>query len=179
MQLRARKEGPAVSPYQLYKDREKGLTKRGRLRARNLWGRLVRKLWPLKEVRGWVTDRFGPSVHPFSGQWYLHKGIDIAQRMGTPIVAKANGKVSRVDFEALGYGHYVDIRHNYGFLTKYGHLQRSYVSQGQDIVRGQVIGGLGSSGLSTGPHLHYEIRIGNQVVDSTKYLSLSSRLPTD
>lgn len=136
-------------------------------------------LWPLKDVRGWVTNPFGPSIHPFTGQWYLHKGIDIAQRLGTPIVATANGVVTRVDYEALGYGHYLDIKHNYGFLTKYGHLTRAYVKRGQEVVRGQVIGGLGTSGLSTGPHLHYEVRIGNQVVDPSKYLSFSASLLTD
>lgn len=133
-------------------------------------------LWPLKDVRGWITTPFGPTIHPFTGQWYLHKGLDIAQRLGTPVVATANGKVSKVDYEALGYGHYVDLKHNYGFSTKYGHLARSYVTKGQDVVRGQVIAALGSSGLSTGPHLHYEVRIGTQVVDPTKYLSFSSTL---
>lgn len=133
-------------------------------------------LWPLKDVRGWVTTPFGPAVHPFTGQWYLHKGIDIAQRLGTPVVATANGKVSKVDYEALGYGHYVDIKHNYGFSTRYGHLSRSYVTKGQDVVRGQVIAALGASGLATGPHVHYEVRIGTQVVDPGKYLSFSSNL---
>jgi len=133
-------------------------------------------LWPLKDVRGWVTTPFGPAIHPFTGQWYLHKGIDIAQRLGTPVVATANGKVSKVDYEALGYGHYVDLKHNYGFSTRYGHLSRSYVTKGQDVVRGQVIAALGASGLATGPHLHYEVRIGTQVVDPGKYLSFSSNL---
>lgn len=136
-------------------------------------------LWPLKSVRGWITNPFGPTIHPFTGQWYLHKGVDIAQSIGTPIVATADGRVTKVDYEALGYGHYIDLKHNYGFLTKYGHLLRAYVRRGQDVVRGQVIGALGSSGLSTGPHLHYEVRIGNQVVDPTKYLSFSSRLLDD
>lgn len=133
-------------------------------------------LWPLKDVRGWVTTPFGPAIHPFTGQWYLHKGIDIAQRLGTPVVATANGKVSKVDYEALGYGHYVDLKHNYGFSTRYGHLSRSYVTKGQDVVRGQVIAALGASGLATGPHLHYEVRIGTQVVDPSKYLNFSSNL---
>jgi len=133
-------------------------------------------LWPLKDVRGWITTPFGPAIHPFTGQWYLHKGIDIAQSMGTPIVATANGKVAKVDYEALGYGHYVDLKHNYGFSTRYGHLSRSYVVKGQDVVRGQVIAAMGASGLATGPHLHYEVRIGTQVVDPTKYLSFSSTL---
>jgi murein DD-endopeptidase MepM/ murein hydrolase activator NlpD len=133
-------------------------------------------LWPLKDVRGWITTPFGPAIHPFTGQWYLHKGIDIAQRMGTPVVATANGKISKVDYEALGYGHYVDIKHNYGFSTRYGHLSRSYVTKGQDVVRGQVIAALGASGLATGPHLHYEVRIGTEVVDPSKYLNFSSNL---
>jgi murein DD-endopeptidase MepM/ murein hydrolase activator NlpD len=133
-------------------------------------------LWPLKDVRGWITTPFGPAIHPFTGQWYLHKGIDIAQAMGTPVVATANGKVAKVDYEALGYGHYVDLKHNYGFSTRYGHLSRSYVTKGQDVVRGQIIAAMGASGLATGPHLHYEVRIGTEVVDPTKYLSFSSTL---
>jgi len=133
-------------------------------------------LWPLKDVRGWVTAPFGPTIHPFSGDWYLHKGIDIAQRLGTPVIATANGKVTKVGYEIYGYGHYVELKHDYGFSTKFGHLHRSYVTKGQEVVRGQVIAALGSSGLSTGPHVHYEVRIGTQVVDPTKYLSLSSSL---
>ena len=133
-------------------------------------------LWPLKDVRGWITTPFGPAIHPFTGQWYLHKGIDIAQAMGTPIVATANGKVSKIDYEPLGYGHYIDLKHNYGFSTRYGHLSRSYVTKGQDVVRGQIIAAMGASGLATGPHLHYEVRIGTEVVDPTKYLSFSSTL---
>ncbi len=133
-------------------------------------------LWPLKDVRGWITTPFGPAIHPFTGQWYLHKGIDIAQRMGTPVVATANGKVAKVDYEALGYGNYIDLKHNYGFSTRYGHLSRAYVVKGQDVVRGQVIAAMGATGLATGPHLHYEVRIGTEVVDPTKYLSFSSNL---
>jgi murein DD-endopeptidase MepM/ murein hydrolase activator NlpD len=133
-------------------------------------------LWPLKDVRGWITTPFGPAIHPFTGQWYLHKGIDIAQRLGTPVVATANGQVTKIDYEALGYGNYVDLKHNYGFSTRYGHLSRAYVTKGQVVVRGQVIAALGQTGLATGPHLHYEVRIGTEVVDPTKYLSFSTTL---
>ncbi len=133
-------------------------------------------LWPLQGVRGWITTPFGPAIHPFTGQWYLHKGIDIAQRFGTPIVATANGRVTRIDYEALGYGNYIDIKHNYGFSTKYGHLSKTYVTKGQEVLRGQVIAAMGASGLATGPHLHYEVRIGDEVVDPTKYLSFSTTL---
>jgi murein DD-endopeptidase MepM/ murein hydrolase activator NlpD len=136
----------------------------------------IPSLWPLQDVRGWITTPFGPAIHPFTGQWYLHKGIDIAQGYGTPIVATANGRVTTVGYEALGYGNYIDIKHKYGFSTKYGHLAKSYVARGQEVVRGQVIAAMGATGLATGPHLHYEIRIGDEVVDPTKYLSFSTTL---
>jgi murein DD-endopeptidase MepM/ murein hydrolase activator NlpD len=134
----------------------------------------IPSLWPLKGVRGWITNPFGPAIHPFTGQWYLHKGIDIAQALGTPVVATANGKVAKIGYEPLDYGNYIILRHNYGFSTRYAHLSRIYVTKGQDVSRGQVIGAIGSTGLSTGPHLHYEVMIGTQVVDPTKYLTISS-----
>lgn len=133
-------------------------------------------LWPLKGTRGWLTNPFGPSIHPFTGQWYLHKGVDLAAGFGTPILATANGKVMKVDYDALGYGNYIDLKHNFGFYTKYGHLSRTYVTKGQDVSRGQLIGAMGTTGLSTGPHLHYEIHIGTQLVDPTKYLMISNDL---
>ncbi|NNM53118.1 MAG: M23 family metallopeptidase [Spirochaetales bacterium] len=135
----------------------------------------IPSLWPLKGVRGWITNPFGPAIHPFTGQWYLHKGIDIAQRLGTPVVATANGKVAQIGYEPFDYGNYIILKHNYGFSTRYAHLSRIYVTKGQDVSRGQVIGAIGSTGLSTGPHLHYEVMIGTQVVDPTKYLTISSQ----
>lgn len=131
-------------------------------------------LWPLKGVRGRVTANFGPSEHPFSQQWYLHKGIDIAYGYNIPIVATAQGKVITIDYEPLGFGNYIMIRHKYGFYTKYAHLQKVSVTRGQEVHQGQVIGTMGNTGLSTGPHLHYEVRIGSEVVDPAKYLNISS-----
>jgi hypothetical protein len=72
-----------------------------------------------------------------------------------------------------GYGNFVVIRHKYGFYTKYAHLQRTYVRPGQDISQGDVLGTMGNTGLSTGPHLHYEVRIGSQVVDPVKYINMT------
>jgi len=131
-------------------------------------------LWPLKGVQGYVTNLFGPSIHPFTGQWYLHKGLDLAYGYGVPIVASANGKVQEVDHEEMGFGNYVVIRHKYGFYTKYAHMQRMYVKPGQEVSQGDVIGTMGNTGLSTGPHLHYEVRIGAQVVDPVKYINMTS-----
>ena len=135
----------------------------------------IPSLWPLKGVQGHVTAIFGPSIHPFTGQWYLHKGMDIAYGYGVPIVATANGKILEVANDEKGYGNYVVVRHKYGFYTKYAHMQRMYVKPGQDITQGDVIGTMGNSGLSTGPHLHYEVHIGSQVVDPTKYINMTEK----
>jgi len=136
----------------------------------------IPSLWPLKGARGNVTNDWGFSRHPFTGVAYLHKGIDIAWGPGTPIVATANGKVQRIDNDEMGLGLYLVLRHNYGFHTRYGHLDRVVVRMGQEVRRGQVIGYMGSSGLSTGPHLHYEVGIGTNVVDPKQFLSIRSPL---
>lgn len=131
-------------------------------------------LWPVKGVRGRVTTNFGFAEHPFFYHWYIHKGIDIAYGYNVPIVASARGKVISIDWEPMGFGNYVVIRHKYGFYTKYAHLQKVSVTRGQEVQQGQVVGTMGSTGLSTGPHLHYEVRIGPEVVDPAKYLNISN-----
>ncbi len=133
-------------------------------------------LWPLKGVRGNITQYFGPNIHPFTGRWYLHKGIDIAWGYGVPIVSTANGIVQSIVNDPRGFGLFIIIKHKYGFYTRYAHLQRVVVQKGQYVRRGQVIGYMGNSGLSTGPHLHYEVRIGTQVVDPIQFLNIESPL---
>ena len=130
-------------------------------------------MWPLKGVRGRVTNPYGPAIHPFSGEWYLHKGLDLGYGMGQPIVATANGKVVLKDYDQYGFGHYMVINHKYGFDTKYAHMQNIYVKEGQDVKQGDVIGTMGNSGLSDGPHLHYEVRIGSQVLDPAKFINMT------
>ena len=132
-------------------------------------------VWPLKNVRGRVTNYFGPMVHPFTKQWYLHKGIDIAYHHGTPIVSTANGKVIERGYEPTGFGNYVLIRHKYGFFTKYAHMDMVYVREGETVNQGQIVGTMGNTGLSTASHLHYEVRIGSQVVDPERYLNIRGR----
>ncbi len=132
-------------------------------------------LWPLKNVRGRITNYFGPEIHPFTKQWYLHKGIDLAYQQGTPIVSTANGKVIEKGYEATGFGNYILIRHKYGFFTKYAHMDKVYVREGETVSQGQVVGTMGNTGLSTAPHLHYEVRIGSQVVDPERYLNIKNR----
>lgn len=131
-------------------------------------------IWPLKGVRGWVTQVFGPSIHPFGKYWYLHRGIDLAFGYGVPIMATANGKVVKKDYDANGFGNYIDIQHSYGFKTRYAHLQQQKVEVGQLVSQGDIIGTMGSTGQSTGPHLHYEVMIGTQLVDPIKFLSMSN-----
>ena len=134
----------------------------------------IPSLWPVGgSVRGRVTNLFGPAIHPFSGQWYFHRGIDIAFGYNIPIVATAQGKVVTIDYEPMGFGNFVVLRHKYGFYTMYAHLQRVLVTQGQDVEQGHVIGTMGNTGLSTGPHVHYEVRIGSEVVDPAKYLNIT------
>lgn len=130
--------------------------------------------WPVINGRGVVTMEFGPNIHPIEGIWYMHKGIDIAYYPGTPIVAAANGVVTDANWDAVsGYGAYVELDHNYGFKTKYGHMLEYYVSPGDEVVQGQVIGTMGSTGTSTGSHLDFQIWIGTENIDPAYFLKLS------
>lgn len=132
--------------------------------------------WPIDRGGGRITNYFGPEMHPFTQQWYLHKGVDIAYRRGKEIVTAANGKVVERKYDAMGFGNYIVIRHAYGFATKYAHLDNVYVDEGDEVTQGQIIGTMGNTGLSTGPHLHFEVRIGSQVVDPERFLSVQDGL---
>ena len=133
-------------------------------------------IWPLGGgVRGWVTQVFGPQIHPVMKYWYLHRGVDIAFGLGIPILATANGKVVEVKYDENGFGNYIILQHKYGFKTRYAHLQRQLVQVGQQVSQGEVIGTMGSTGYSTGPHLHYEVSIGTQLVDPVKFLNMANQ----
>jgi murein DD-endopeptidase MepM/ murein hydrolase activator NlpD len=132
--------------------------------------------WPVEGGVGRITNYFGPEVHPFTNQWYLHKGIDLAYRRGKEVVSSANGKVVERKYDPKGFGNYIVIRHAYGFATKYAHLDNVYVEEGDVVTQGQKIGTMGNTGWSTGPHLHFEVRIGSQVVDPERFLNVSSQL---
>jgi murein DD-endopeptidase MepM/ murein hydrolase activator NlpD len=134
----------------------------------------VPSLWPVQSGIGFVSSTFGPNLEPFSGNWYIHRGIDIAYPANVPIIATARAKVVGTGYHAEGYGYFVELRHRYGFWTKYGHLQRVYVYEGQDIDQGDVIGLMGNTGRSTGNHLHYEVAIGTQQVDPATFLDMGN-----
>jgi len=126
-------------------------------------------IWP---VRGWTSSGFGERLSPFTGLRMMHHGIDIVAAAGTPIVAPATGLASTGTDKGLG--NYVMIDHGRGLQTYYGHLARATVTMGQRVERGTVIGYVGNTGLSTGPHLHYEIQVDGRPVNPTKYI-LDSR----
>lgn len=129
----------------------------------------IPSIWPVKG-EGHITSTFGWRRDPFRpSRLELHQGLDIAGFIGTPVVATADGVVSFSGWQG-GYGHQVIIRHKYGFSTVYGHLQRKYVYAGQTVKRGDVIGAIGSTGRSTGSHLHYEVRIGSQPVNPEEFI---------
>lgn len=123
-------------------------------------------LWP---VRGWVTSGFGFRTSPWTGKRHFHSGLDISTRAGTPIVAPADGIVTYADFEGA-YGRMLVINHGHGLVTRYGHLHAFKVKVGQKVKRGQVIAQVGSSGRSTGSHLHYEILVAGVPANPRYYI---------
>lgn len=135
------------------------------------WARLnaAPNLWP---VEGHVTGSFGERIDPFNGEGAFHSGVDISTGFGTPVIAPADGTVVFADFLG-GYGRAIMIDHGHGITTRFGHLANFAVIAGQKIQRGDTIGYVGLSGRSTGPHLHYEVRINDTPVNPYKYLRLT------
>ncbi|MDR1863366.1 MAG: M23 family metallopeptidase [Treponema sp.] len=137
----------------------------------------IPSIWPIRGGIGHISMYFGQNENPFTGQYYIHKGIDLSTyRQGDPIVATADGQVVSVEFDQGGFGNNVIIRHKHGFYTRYGHMLSFKVHAGQRVQQGEVIGYIGNTGLSTGPHVHYEVHIGSDVVDPYKYLNVRSSI---
>jgi murein DD-endopeptidase MepM/ murein hydrolase activator NlpD len=126
-------------------------------------------LWPLE---GRVTSSFGERQDPINGEGAFHAGIDIAAPYGSPVRAAADGDVTGTRMGS-GYGREITINHGHDVLTVYGHLSSMVVVPGEHVTRGQVIGYVGQSGRSTGPHLHYEVRVHMVPVNPHKYLRAS------
>ncbi len=121
-------------------------------------------------TRGWLSSQFSLArFHPILHRTRPHEGIDVAAPYGAPVVAPAAGVVTRISRQT-GYGLVLDIDHGNGIATKYAHLSRVVVREGQRVVRGQPIAAVGNSGLSTGPHLHYEVHVNGKVVDPLTYV---------
>lgn len=129
-------------------------------------------VWP---VDGTLEGGFGGRRNPFGGPGYeFHSGQDIEAPWGAPVISGASGKVTFVGWQN-GYGQLVIVDHGGGLTTRYGHLSHIDVEMNQVVARGQLLGKVGSTGRSTGPHLHYEVRINDEAVDPLPYLLQSKR----
>lgn len=127
----------------------------------------IPSLMPVDGVR--LTSGFGMRWHPVLGGHRQHKGVDLATPIGTPVHAAADGVVGRADWFS-SYGLYVAIEHGAALETRYGHMSRLNVAAGQYVHKGDVIGYVGMTGRTTGPHLHYEVRVDGQAVNPIPYL---------
>ena len=123
-------------------------------------------IWP---VKGWVTSGFGPRVSPFTEKPAWHDGLDIGAAANAPVQAPAHGRITAVGFDPK-LGILVKVDHGFGIETVYGHLAKALVKEGQRVKRGEVVGLVGSSGLATGPHLHYMVKVNGQALDPVKYI---------
>ncbi|MBP5176897.1 MAG: M23 family metallopeptidase, partial [Treponema sp.] len=117
-----------------------------------------------------VTSPFGMRISPISGKWLMHKGVDLAAPTGTPIKACKSGTVTYAVSMNPTYGNYVVIDHGGGMTSLYGHMSQILVKKGQKVTTNQVIGKVGSTGLATGPHLHFEIKLNGEPQDPLKYI---------
>ncbi len=123
-------------------------------------------IWP---TRGLITASFGYRIHPFTGKSDFHNGIDIATQLGNKVIAPADGIVILTAYQDF-YGNLIIIDHGFGYTTRYGHLAKFAVKEGQKIKRGDIIGYVGNSGRSTAPHLHYEVRFMDQPLPPNKFI---------
>ncbi|MDY0094329.1 MAG: M23 family metallopeptidase [Candidatus Vecturithrix sp.] len=123
-------------------------------------------IWP---VKGWVTSGFGMRKSPFTGKRTMHSGIDIATKTGTSIKSPADGIVSFSDTKGA-FGKVIVIDHGYGYTTFYGHCSKLLKNVGDKVKRGDVIAHVGNTGSSTGPHLHYEVRVNGVAANPSKFI---------
>jgi len=124
-------------------------------------------IWP---VRTYISSGFGSRQDPFTGRWTMHNGIDIPARHGTPIVATGGGTVVLSGWVSGGFGNKIIIDHGFGIRTVYAHNQVNLVSVGQRVERGELIGRVGSTGATTGPHVHYEVHVNGRPVNPRSFL---------
>jgi hypothetical protein len=150
-------------------DRQRQLTALESLMStRSLGERVIPGGWPV--VGGWISSRFGYRSDPFHGRGAFHAGVDFAAPPGTKVIATGPGVVSFSGYKQ-GYGNVVEITHPTGFLTRYGHNARNLAREGQTVQKGEPIAVIGSTGRSTGVHVHFEVERDGKTVNPTQYLS--------
>ncbi|MCL5966018.1 MAG: M23 family metallopeptidase [Deltaproteobacteria bacterium] len=138
-----------------------------KLDTRRIFLESLPSLWP---VRGALSSGYGIRTSPFTETKVFHHGLDIIARVGTPVRAAAGGKVVNGGYEAL-LGNFVTVDHGYGYQTVYGHLSERLVSIGDVVERGETIGKVGTTGRTTGPHLHYEVHVNGLPVNPVRFVS--------
>jgi len=127
---------------------------------------------PIKS--GWISSYYGMRTDPFSGKQAMHEGMDFAGKEGSEVVAVAAGVVTWAD-KRYGYGNLVEINHGNGYVTRYGHNKEIHVTEGQPVKKGDVLAAMGSTGRSTGPHVHFEVLQNGRPVDPVKYIKTAHR----
>jgi murein DD-endopeptidase MepM/ murein hydrolase activator NlpD len=120
-------------------------------------------------LKGWISSYFGMRTHPLSGRREMHKGIDFAGKLGGPVIAVAKGVVTYAG-KRYGYGQVIDIAHGNGYTTRYAHNSRLLVSVGDTVEKGFQIAEIGSSGRSTGPHVHFEVLKNGREVNPVRFI---------
>lgn len=147
-------------------------------RQRNIFSsadmNVLPSVWP---VNGRLMGGYGLRNDPFSGEGAMHTGVDISAPQGAPVHAAADGIVLHASWNG-GYGRCVIIDHGHGYQTWYAHLSRTDVIEGQEIRQGEILGAVGTSGHSTGPHLHYEVRMGSTPINPYRFLARASQVKT-
>jgi murein DD-endopeptidase MepM/ murein hydrolase activator NlpD len=123
--------------------------------------------WPTEG--GWLSSRYGKRTDPFTAKIAMHRGIDIANRFGAPVLAGSRGVVVFAG-KVKDYGYLIEIEHGYGYRTRYGHMSATTVTVGDIVDANQIVGRVGSTGRSTGPHLHYEVRRNNQTLNPSNFI---------
>jgi len=132
-------------------------------------GNLLAHTPAIRPTRGIITSKFGSRLSPFTGQSEFHEGLDIANSHGTPVVAAADGVVTFADAEGA-WGNMIMVSHGHGMVTCYAHLSKFLTKPGDKVKRGDIIGEVGATGRTTGPHLHYEVRLNGTPVNPEKYI---------
>jgi murein DD-endopeptidase MepM/ murein hydrolase activator NlpD len=132
---------------------------------------IIPAIWPIDRTKlRSVSSLYGMRKHPRYGTWRKHEGVDLAAPKGTPVYATGNAVVREARWRN-GYGNLVELNHGFGYKTRYGHLSKMYVREGDSVTRGQVIGEVGNTGVSEGAHLHYEVRFRGNTVNPIHYFN--------
>lgn len=137
---------------------------------RNLQEEVIPSGWPISGGGGWISSLYGRRIDPFSRRWAFHYGMDFAGREGSRVIAVGSGIVTWSG-ERYGYGKLVEVDHGHGYVTRYGHNKKNLVKVGDVVRKGQALALMGSSGRSTGPHVHFELVRNGKPINPSMYIS--------